>query len=65
MIGRELFTDKSRLGFHPDYRRTRVWKGSRNLHLRHIQEVFIYRGGTTIIWDDITGDKTYAVFLRR
>lgn len=59
-----LFTDESRFGFHPDSRRTRVWRRSGNVErLRHVQEVHTYRGGTVIVWGGIIiGGRTDLIF---
>lgn len=59
-----LFTDESRFGFHPDSRRTRVWRRSGNAErLRHVQEVHSYRGGTVMVWGGImVGGRTELVF---
>lgn len=59
-----LFTDESRFGFHPDSRRTRVWRRSGNVErLQHVQEVYTYRGGTVMVWGGITiGGRTEPIF---
>lgn len=59
-----LFTDESRFGFHPDSRRTRVWRRSGNMErLRHVQEVHTYRGGTVMVCGGIMiGGRTELIF---
>lgn len=59
-----LFTDESRFGFHPDTRRTRIWRRPGNAErLRVVQEVHNYSGGTVMVWAGImTGRRTDLVF---
>lgn len=59
-----LFTDESRFGFHPDTRRTRVWRRSGSAErLRTVQEVHRYTGGTVMAWAGIMiGGRTSLVF---
>lgn len=61
-----LFSDESRFGFHPDSRRTRVWRQPGNVErLRHVQEVYSYRGGTLMAWGGIIIDgRTELIFPR-
>lgn len=59
-----LFTDESRFGFHPDTRRTRIWRQPGNAErLKVVQEVHRYSGGTVMVWAGImTGKRTDLVF---
>lgn len=61
-----LFTDESRFGFHPDSRRTRVWRTpGRVSRLRHPQEVHPYQGGTIMVWAGIRlGGRTQLVWIQ-
>lgn len=61
-----LFTDESRFGFHPDSRRTRVWRvPGRESRLQHPQEVHSYQAGTIMVWAGIRiGARTDLVFVR-
>lgn len=61
-----LFTDESRFGFHPDSRRTRVWRvPGRESRLQHPQEVHSYRGGTIMVWAGIRiGARTELIWIR-
>lgn len=60
-----LFTDESRFGFHPDSRRTRVWRvPGRESRLQHPQDVHPYRGGTIMVWAGIRlGGRTDLVWV--
>jgi hypothetical protein len=45
-----LFTEESRFGFHPNSRRTRVWRTpGRVSRLRHLQEINLYQCGTIMM----------------
>lgn len=61
-----LFTDESRFGFHPDSRRTRVWRvPGRWSRLQNPQEVHPYQGGTIMVWAGIRlGGRTDLVWVR-